>query len=68
MQFRCEIARSVNELAVHPGNSGHSFAIAIWISGYTGSINLGGSIRDLGIFADGVTLDIFHNGTSVFVS
>jgi hypothetical protein len=55
-----------NALAVHPGQ--FTYAVAAWTSGYAGSVNLSGAVQDLGYVSNGVTLDIWLNGSSVFTS
>jgi hypothetical protein len=61
-----EGSAAANELAVHPGQ--FTYAVAAWASGYTGLVEVSGAVRDLGAASNGVTLDIWLNGTSVFTS
>jgi hypothetical protein len=55
---------AANELEVHPGSS--TFAVASWTSGYTGLVNLAGSFHDIGTVGNGLTLEIYLNGSALF--
>ncbi len=64
-----EGAPAADELALHPGGGSPTFLVTRWTpaAAEVGPISITGAIRDLGIFVDGITFQIFNSaGTSLF--